>query len=104
MLCVEITFIDSPSNITRPVGSVAEFRCQHQSLDAIITWLVNGSPAALFPKVYQVHSGNVGTLTIPSVPEHNRTEIVCEAIIRGGGSYRLEQTPPAILTVLIIEG
>ena len=99
-LCI-VNFVESPSNITQPVGLVAEFRCQHQSLDAIITWLVNGSSASRFPNVTQNNNGNVGTLTIPSVSEYNGTEVVCRAFIfMSDGSTVVEQTPPAILTVI----
>ena len=96
-----VNFVESPSNITQPVGSVAEFRCQHQSIDATISWLVNGSSASRFPDVSQINSGSVSTLTILSVQENNGTEIVCRAFIfRSDGSTVFEQTPPAILTVI----
>ena len=93
-------FVESPSNITQPVGSVAEFRCQHQSIDAVISWLVNGSSPSRVPNVSRSDSGSVSTLTIPSVLEYNGTVVVCEAIIRNGGSPVFKQTPPAILAVI----
>ena len=80
--------------------SVAEFRCQHQSIDATISWLFNGSSATRFPNVTRMDSGGVSTLTVPSVPEYNGTEVVCEALIRNGGTPVFEQTAPAILTVI----
>ena len=95
-----VNFVESPSNITQPVGSEAEFKCQHQSLDAVIGWLVNGSSASQFSDVTRIDSGGVSTLIIPSVPEYNGTEVVCEAFIRSGESPVFEQTPPAILTVV----
>ena len=96
-----VNFVESPSNIIQPVGSVAEFRCQHQSLNAVINWLVNGSLSSQFPDATQIDSGNVSTLTIPSVLEHNGTEVVCRAFIfMSDGPPVVEQTPPAILTVI----
>ena len=98
---MSLVFVESPSNITQPVGSVAEFRCEHQSNNVVISWLVNGSSAARFTGVTQVNSGSVSTLTVPSISEYNGTVVVCEALIRDGGSPVFEQTPPAILTGLL---
>ena len=76
------------------------FGCQHQSLDAIITWQVNGSSVNQFPDAEEGGSGNMGSLTIPSVQaEYNGTEVVCLAIFLDINTPR-ELTPPVTLTVI----
>ena len=76
------------------------FRCQHQSLHAVITWRVNGSLVDLFPNATQDNSGNTGSLTITSIQaEYNGTEVVCVAIFLDINTPR-EETPPVTLTVI----
>ena len=93
-------FTEYPSNITQPIGSTAVFRCQHQSLDAIIFWLVDGLSAGQFPNAEEGSSGNNSILTITSIQaEYNGTEVACVAIFSDFNTPR-EQTPPVTLTVI----
>ena len=48
-----IEFAEYPMNISLLIGSDTEavFRCQHQSLEATIAWIVNRSSVGLFPNI-----------------------------------------------------
>ena len=90
-------------DITLPFGSLAEFRCQHQRADAIISWRVNETfRAGQFPDIINDRiAGNgrdVFTLTVPANMERNMTEIVCLAVFVDGTPPAF--TPSAILIVL----
>ena len=81
---------------------VAVFRCQHESPEARITWLINGrvfrgSSQSDIQSNYIIHSNGseTGILTIPSDPRHNGTQIECEASLVA----TREVTPVAILII-----
>ena len=102
-------FIEIPSPVIIEVENGVEvnavFRCRHQRLDAQIGWLMNGSSSRLYRDVMDAfiqdsNGTRVDTLTIPAIPEYNGTEVVCVATFIYG--YPREVTPPAILTVFII--
>ena len=65
---------------------VAVFRCQHESPEARITWLINGrvlrfSSQSDIQSSYITHDNGseTGILTIPSDPLYNGTQVECEA-------------------------
>ena len=88
-------------NITQQVGSTAVFTCQHESADANIIWLVNGSSAGQFPNTTQGGSGNIGSLTITAIQaEYNGTEVMCVAFFFSFLNRPEEHTPPVTLTVI----
>ena len=100
-------FIEIPSPVTIEVENGVEidavFRRRHQRIDAVISWLINGSFSGLYLDVLDafIQDSNgtcVDTLTIPAIPEYSGTEVVCEAIIFE--SLRREVTPPADLIIM----
>ena len=97
-------FAEYPVNITLPTGSEtnAVFRCQHQSLEAIIDWRVNGLPRRRFPNItISAISENgiiVDLMVIPARVEYNGTEVECVAIFMNGSQPKV--TPPATLTII----
>ena len=100
-----VEFIEYPSNITLPFGTVAVFRCRHSTANGII-WMVNelseyDFPEDIVPDSIIDHNGTrVFTLTIPARLQYNGTEVVCVAIFLDGPVPRTLSTPPVILTVL----
>ena len=103
-------FIETPSSVTIEVENGVEmdavFRCRHQCIDTVISWLINGSSSRLHPDVVDsfIRDSNgtrVDTLTIPAIPEYNGTVVVCVATFFDE-SLRREVTPPSNLTVFII--
>ena len=78
----------------------AVFRCRHRSMEAFITWLVNGSSSGKFPDIIAgsiSDNGNiVSTLMIPARSEYNGTEVVCKAFFLNGSP------PESTFTVLLI--
>ena len=93
-------------SVTLVIGLEIEavFKCQHQSLEAIIGWRVNGLPDRRFsdivPGFITENATLVPTLTIPAKSKYNGTEVECVAVYTDGSPT--EVTPPALLT--IIEG
>ena len=83
------------------LGSVelVDFRCRHQSPEAIIGWLVNGSSVGQFPDItigsVTEDGTKVYTLTIPARSEYNKTTVVCVALFVNGSPP--ESTPPTTL-------
>ena len=75
-------------------------RCRHTSSVVLITWRVNGSSVGQFPDIRLGsvnESGNiVYTLTIPSEPQYNGTEVVCLAV-SFDGLTPTEVTPAATI-------
>ena len=94
---VVVEFAEYPSNITLPVGSVALFRCRHQSTEAVVAWRVNESSATQLDGAVPVTMDNIGNLSIPATPEYDGIEVVCLALFTDGRPQ--EQTPTVTLTV-----
>lgn len=98
-------FAEYPMNITLVIGmseAKAVFRCRHQSLEATISWRVNGSPPGEFPDItrgtVRENGTEVDTLTIqPARSEYNGTEVVCRALF---DVPPIQVTPPATLTII----
>ena len=97
-------FVEVPLNQTLmyPPAMVAVFRCQHESPEARIAWLINGrvfrdSSQSDIQSNYITHDNGSETaiLTIPSDPQHNGTQVGCEASLQASR----EVTPVAILTI-----
>ena len=90
-------------DITLALGSLAEFRCQHQTADNI-GWTVNGSSTNQLqaPDIMtssRIENGAaVQILSIPALPVYNNTDVVCVAVILN--PLTSESSPPATLTVL----
>ena len=90
-------------DVTLPLGSLAEFRCQHQTADDI-TWTVNGISTNQLQDPSIVTSSRiedgatVQILSIPALPIYNNTDVVCVAVILN--PLTSESSPPATLTVL----
>ena len=81
----------------------AVFRCRHQRIDSSISWQINGSSSRLYPDVVDsfIRDSNstlVDTLTIPTIPEYNGTEVACVANFFDGSPN--EVTPPAHLLII----
>ena len=52
MLQHEVPAAEVPSNVTVELGTPPlSLRCHHTSSDALITWIVNGSPLGQFPDI-----------------------------------------------------
>ena len=99
-------FAESPSSVTmnieNGVDREAVFRCGHQCIDAVLSWLINGSSSRLYPDVVDgfIRGNNgirVDTLTIPAIPEYNGTDVVCVATFLDGSP---EVTPPADFIII----
>ena len=97
-------FAEVPSSVTTNVSENqnALFRCRHERQDAIISWLVNGTPSSRYSDVIassiRENDGTfVDTLTIPAIPVYNGTEVVCRANFDDGSPS--ERTPPVTLTI-----
>ena len=90
-------------DVTLPLGSLAEFRCQHQTADDII-WTVNGistnqlQDPDIVASSRTENGATVQILSIPALPVYNNTDVVCIAIFFS--SLPPESSPPATLTVL----
>ena len=85
----------------------AVFRCRHQRIDAVISWLINGSSSRLYCDVVDsfIRDNNgtrVEILTIPAIPEYNGTEVVCMATFFDESPD--EVTPPADLIIIVNMG
>ena len=100
-------FIEIPSSVTIEVENGVEmdavFRCRHQRIDAVISWLINGSSSRLYRDVVDSFTRDsngtrVDTLTIPAIPEYNGIAVVCEASFFDGSPD--EVTPPADLIII----
>ena len=104
---IVLGFVEVPLNQTLtayPPKMVATFRCHHESPQARITWLINGtvfrgSPQSDIESTYITHGNGseTGILTIPNNPQYNGTQIVCEASLEASR----ELTPVAILIIMI---
>ena len=87
-----------------PVGTKAEFRCQHSTADSI-DWRINGTslgsfhPVNISTKGVTTNSGLFHALNIIAVPAYNETLVECVAIFFDGLAPMM--TPSA---VLIIQG
>ena len=101
-------FIEIPFPVTIEVENSVEmdavFRCRHQRIDAVISWLMDGKSSKLYPDVVdgfirESNGTRVETLTIPAIPEYNGTEVVCEATVFDE-SLRREVTPPVDLIII----
>ena len=101
-------FIEIPSFVTIEVENGVEmdalFRCRHQCIEAVISWLINGSSSRLNHDVVDgfildSNDTRIDTLTIPAIPEYNGTEVVCVATFFDGSPR--EVTPPANLIIII---
>ena len=89
-------FAEVPSNVTVELGTPPPpLRCRHASLEALITWRVNGSFVGRFPSITSGsvnENGNiVDTLTIPAEPQYNGTVVECLAFFLDGSP--IEVTP-----------
>ena len=101
-----IGFVEEPLSQTLtayPPKMLATFRCHHESSQARITWLINGSlfrdtRQSDIESTYITHGNEseTGILTIPNNPQYNGTQIVCEASLVASR----EVTPVAILTIM----
>ena len=79
------------------------FRCCHTSLDAFISWRVNGSPLGQFP---DIRSGSINedgtivhTLIIPAEPQYNGTVVECVTVLFDGS---LPEVSPAATIFFIL--
>ena len=99
---LRIEFAEYPSNVTVNAGSEdgAVFRCRHTSINAFISWLIDGLPSNNDPNVLPVPINESGiivnALTVPATSEYNGTQVVCVAFTSNGR----EETPPVMLTVI----
>ena len=78
------------------------FRCRHEQPDAIIYWLINGTLSNRYSdiRVGSISESDgtlVDTLTIPTIPVYNGTEVVCGATFFDGSPT--ERTPSVTLTI-----
>ena len=87
-----------------PPAMVAVFRCQHESPEARIAWLINGrifrgssQSESDIETDYITHDNGSQTaiLTIPNDPWHNGTQVECEASLVASR----EVTPVATLII-----
>ena len=93
-------FTEVPSNVRVKLGTTPPpLRCCHTSSQAIITWIVNGSPVRQFPDIrsgFVNESGNiVNTLTIPAELQYNGTVVECLAVFIDGSPT--ERAPAATI-------
>ena len=92
-------FIEIPSSVTIEVESGVEidavFRCRHQCIEAVISWLMNGrlNPDVVDGFIRDSNGIRIETLTIPAIPKYNGTEVVCVATFIDRSPS--EVTPPA---------
>ena len=90
-------------DVTLPLGSLAEFRCQHPTADDI-TWAINGTSLNQLqdPDIVtssRIENGSaVQILSIPALLMYNNTDVVCIAVILN--PLTSESSPSASLTVL----
>ena len=100
-------FIEIPSPVTIEVENGMEmdtvFRCRHQRIEAVISWLINGSSSRLYRDVVDAfirdsNDTRIDTLTIPAILEYNGTNVVCVATFFDESPD--EVTPPAILVII----
>ena len=100
MHIIHSEFVEVPSNVTVELGTPPPpLRCHHTSLEALITWRVNGSLVGQFS---DIRSGSINengnivyTLTIPAELQYNGTEVVCLAVFLDGSPT--ERTPAATI-------
>ena len=84
------------------VAGVAVFKCRHTCIEAAISWRINGSFSISYPDIVDGsirdnHGRRVYTLTIPTIPEYNGTEVVCVAAFLDG--FPLDITSPSTLII-----
>ena len=100
-------FVEIPSSVTIELESGVEmdavFRCRHQRMNAVISWLMNGSSSRrnrdiVDGFILDSNGTRVDTLTIPAIPEYNGIGVVCVATLFDGSPS--EVTPPADLIII----
>ena len=104
--CFRSDFAEVPSSVTTNVSENqnALFRCRHERTDAIISWLVNGNLSTRYSDVIagSIRENNgtfVDTLTIPTIPVYNGTEVVCVATVISDDDSTSEKAPPVMLII-----
>lgn len=96
-ICPISVFDESPTSQKVSAGEIAEFRCQHSTVN-VVNWTIDGSLVDIrnpSPGVHVSTSGASSILTIAASLERNGTEVVCVA----GGSPD-EISDPAFLYVI----
>ena len=90
-------------DVTLPLGSLAEFRCQHTTAYSI-TWTINGTSTKqlqapdIVTSSRSENGATVQILSIPALQVYNNTNVVCIAVFLN--PLTSESSPPATLTVL----
>ncbi len=104
-LFLTANFTEQPVSVERAEGLEAVFRCQYQVEGVIVTydWAINHSLVLTDTETIRVRrlsSPGPTTLTILTTPQHNNSDIQCQATIRNGFDIvRSEVSTTATLTV-----
>ncbi|XP_064391406.1 uncharacterized protein LOC135339205 isoform X2 [Halichondria panicea] len=105
IIAVTAQFTVQPLSVERAEGLEAVFRCQYQAEGVIVTydWAINHSLVLTDTETIRVRrlsSPGPTTLTILTTPQHNNSDIQCQATIRNGIIIvRYEVSTTATLTV-----
>ena len=101
-LIIDFAEVPTPVIINVSENQNVLFRCRHERQDALYNWLINGTPSSRYS---DVSAGSISesdgtfvyTLTIPTIPVYNGTEVVCVATFFDGPPS--ERTPPVMLFI-----